>query len=294
MSISAKAIPTRSEAGRFGSAVFHRNKNDFDIYVEDTALGYRKIFAILLRRALRDPSVKLERVYPLGGREKVLEAARTAYASDSNKKAVFIVDGDLFLLAGDNEDLPKNAIVLPRYCVENFLVDFNSLVALMNECDPEKESGSLVKLSDFPGWLANAEPGLRKLFVTFAIAKRLGSGIKTVSLGHGSVCGDKGGNVNFDKINKISEKMIDDLEGEYGPVKVNEARRFVESRVKDDLCFARTYVSGKDFLLPLLFLRAKGVTKIRDDNLALKLRIAHTCSVEPLAGVAKEVRRIAG
>ncbi|NWE37420.1 hypothetical protein, partial [Pseudomonas gingeri] len=64
----------RSAAAKYAASVFYEGFNDFDIYVEDTAPGYTKIFASILSRAISN-NVTLEKIFALGERSNVLDAA---------------------------------------------------------------------------------------------------------------------------------------------------------------------------------------------------------------------------
>jgi hypothetical protein len=102
----------RSEAARFAASVFFEDFNDVDVYVEDTAEGFSKIYGILLGRLLAD-RLTISRVFPLGGRTSVIAAAQREYTSQ--RKSVFIIDGDLYLLCGEREALPLNVIKIDLY-----------------------------------------------------------------------------------------------------------------------------------------------------------------------------------
>ncbi|MBH8765645.1 hypothetical protein I5J57_24485 [Pseudomonas aeruginosa] len=90
----------RSPAARVAMAAFFTQYNDLDVYIEDTAEGYTKIFANVLSRAM-SANISLDRVFPLGERRRVIDAARRELESNVERRAVYIVDGDLYLMCGE-------------------------------------------------------------------------------------------------------------------------------------------------------------------------------------------------
>lgn len=282
----------RNEAAKYAMTVFHESYNDFDIYIEDTAPGYPKIFASLLNRAMGD-NVTIERVFPLGGRAAVINAAlRERSDGAARRPAVFLVDGDLYLLSGETQDLPDNVVVLPRYCVENFLIEESALALIMDDEVPVETIESLRQKLDYSGWLGRAQEPLRELFIVFAIAHKLQSGIKTVCRGHTSICADETGEINKDKVRDICAEITDQLNALFGPERISQARSEVEQAINESQCFVSTYVSAKDFSLPLLITRLRSITKTRAPNLNLKMRFSRACSTDPLREVAQAINRI--
>lgn len=282
----------RTEAAKYAMAVFHENYNDFDIYIEDTAPGYQKIFASLLNRAMGS-NVTIERVFPLGSRNTVIEtAARELMGEVARRPAVYLVDGDLYLLAGEIQDLPNNVVVLPRYCVENFLIEENALALIMDDEVPADTIEKLRNQFDYHGWLSRAETPLRELFIVFAISHKLKSGIQTVCRGYASICADETGEIDQDKVWAICSEITEQLTAQFGENNVSQARGEVESAINRSKCFVSTYVSAKDYSLPLLLTRLRSVTKTKAPNVNLKMRFSRICSTDPLREVVDAIKKI--
>lgn len=283
----------RGSAARYASSVFFENFNDFDIYVEDTAEGYSKLYAIILGRVLSS-HVSIARVFPLGERAKVIEAASKALEIEVKRKSVFIVDGDLFLLGGEKQILPENAIRLPRYCIENFLADANSFHELLDEECPHLDKNILEEKFDFTGWRDSAVEPLRRLFTSFAVSHMLNTGAKTVSMGVKSICSNSMGEVCFDKSEKIAYEINKYAAEKCGDEEVNKSLKVVNENLDANCCFITTYVSGKDFILPLLFTRFRTISKSKTPNILLKQRLARKCDVEAFRPVVAQMERIVG
>ncbi len=282
----------RTDAAKYAMTVFHENYNDFDIYIEDTAPGYQKIFALLLNRAMGD-NVTIERVFPLGSRSTVIEtASRELIGEAPRRPAVYLVDGDLYLLMGELQDLPDNVVVLPRYCIENFMIEENALALVMDDEVPVDTIEKLRNQFDYQGWLNRAEAPLRELFIIFAIAHKLQSGIQTVCRGHTSICADATGEIDQDKVRSICSEITDELITQFGADHISHARDEIEGAINRSKCFVSTYVSAKDFSLPLLIARLRSVTRTKAPNINLKMRFSRICDTDPLREVVDAINKI--
>ncbi|WP_433861242.1 DUF4435 domain-containing protein [Pseudomonas thivervalensis] len=284
---------TRRSSGKFAASVFYEGYNDFDIYIEDTAEGYPKIFSFVLSRLL-PATVTLEKIFPLGDRGQVVEAARRETRQNNPRSSVYIVDGDLYLLAGETVQLPPNVIVLPRYCIENFLIDEQAFLQVMNEESAGLNIEKIQKTFDFEGWVGRSKPILRELFEMFAISHKLQSGIPTISRGYKSICKDETGEVDAGKAASIMSEIESALIQEHGVEAVESARIYIRQNINCDSCFLKTYVSGKDFLFPLLFVRMRFITSSRTANLFIKIRMSRWCALEPLSDFGRQVMQVLG
>ena len=56
-------VPARSETSKSAKSVFFEDVNDIDIFIEDTAIGFEKIYAILFSRVFSD-AYSVEKVFP--------------------------------------------------------------------------------------------------------------------------------------------------------------------------------------------------------------------------------------
>ena len=278
----------RGSAAKSALSVFYENFNDVDIYVEDTAEGYDKIFSRLLGRAL-DGQISIDRVFPLGDRDKVASAARASLEQASERTSIYIVDGDLYLLCGELQELPTNLIVLPRYCIENFLFSKEAIIELLDEEDISKDKAALEHHFAYEEWIASADQTLRPLFVIFSVSHYFDSGIKTVGNGSTSICGDDGGNIDPTKVTALYERIYLELCANYGICVIEAKIQEITLGITPGICFASTYVSGKDFILPLLFLRIRKITGSKTKYINLKIRLANKSDITPLSSVATKI-----
>ncbi|WP_337058660.1 DUF4435 domain-containing protein [Pseudomonas sp. USHLN015] len=284
---------TRSSAAKYATSVFFEDRNDLDIFIEDTAPGYSKIFANLLSRAMSS-NISLERVYPLGSRNVVIEAAKKSISSPRNRDSVYIIDGDLYLLCGEQEELPPNVISLPRYCIENFLIEEEAIASIMDEENHDLDIQRLKDLFDYSSWLNNSKPALRELFIVFAIAHKLQSGIATVSRSYKAICLNEKGDIDNAKVKNICTDILTNLKQRFGEDSVIKTESEILAAIDNDDCFLKRYVSAKDFSLPLLTLRMKSITKSKAPNLSIKIRFSQRCDVSPVKSIVYRISKIIG
>lgn len=279
----------RSKAAKYAASVFYENFNDFDIYTEDTAAGYPKIVASFLSTALGS-TITLDRVFPLGQRGDVLKAARTR--PSTGRRAAYIVDGDLYLLAGEREEVPNNVIVLPRYCIENFMLDEEAFIDIMDEEHISQSKDNIRDSFDFQGWFKRSAANLEELFRYFAAAHHLHAEVATVSRGYGAIYSGEQGEVDQEKCQEVIGEICNHLIERYGALKTKEALDFVGRNIDPGQCFITKYVSAKDFSLPLLILKMKTVCPTKVPHINLKLRIAQKSNGSAFSEVASNLRRI--
>lgn len=279
----------RSKAAKYAASVFYEKFNDFDIYTEDTATGYPKIVASFLSSALGS-TIALDRVFPLGQRGDVLKAARTR--PSTGRRAAYIVDGDLYLLAGEREAIPNNVIVLPRYCIENFMLDEQAFIDFMDEEHISQSKDNLRNGFDMKGWFTRSAANLKELFRYFAAAHHLHAEVATVSRGYGAVYSGGQGEIDEEKCQEVIDEIRNHLMGKYGDLEVEKALEFVDRSIDPSQCFITKYVSAKDFSLPLLMLKMKAVCPTKTPSINIKLRIAQKNNGSAFSEVANNLRRV--
>ncbi|MEM5528055.1 DUF4435 domain-containing protein [Gammaproteobacteria bacterium AS21] len=271
-------IPERSPQAQSAISVFFEESNDIDIFIEDTAYGYSKLFTTLFSRVFIN-DYKIGRVYPLGGRTAVIEQHAE---NSSNRPSLYIIDGDLFLLNGDNVENGNGLFKFPYYCVENVLCDPNALLYLLDEEEPVKDINELYSLLNYENWLQENENKLFSLFVEYAISMFLNPQEQTVAFKVSDLVSGNKGDINETKlstrIDSLKELVIaKSSQEEYESIKHQILSSFNESGLnKLDV------ISGKDYLFPLLKTRAKSIVKTSISDINFKLRLAKVCDIGKL------------
>lgn len=278
-------IPERSVQAKFAKSVFFEDVNDIDIYIEDTAFGYPKLFTIIFSRVF-DNQYRVNKVFPLGGRTSVVEQ-HSEHTSD--RPSLYIIDGDLFLLTGDTVDDAKGLYKFPYYCVENVLCDHQALLTVMDEEEPVKSLGDLEGFFNYQEWLLNNEDKLFLLFVEYAISMLLNPQEQTVAFKVSDLVSSNKGELDESKLytrtEALKQTVIESSSLDlYEATKYKVLRSFELSNLnKLDV------ISGKDYLFPLLKTRAKSLVKTKISDLNLKLRIAKICNVSNISQAIEHI-----
>lgn len=257
--------------------------NDIDVYVEDTAGGFKKLFKEIIGKAFQQ-KYKIEHVLPLGDRDSVIGECEKNQAK-TGRKRIYIIDGDLYLLNNKEQKSLKGLYILPRYCIENFLIDENAIIELLFEEDHElekKEIADKLKLSE---WIIHNEDLLTKLFINYAACHKFVPELQTVGFKVTNLTNSNSGEVCPVKINK----RIDDLrESVAKKIDINifldEVAR-IEEVINTQSNKLIKYVSGKSYLLPLLRTRCKSFAKCSVSDINFKLRLAIKANITELKNI---------
>jgi len=168
------SIPSRSAKGLQGQDVLWTQFNEISFFIEDEF--QENLYFQILKKIF--PKVKLSKIFPLGGKPKVIAKAKQ---SIHNNKKVFIVDNDFDEILKEKEQLP-NLFYLNRYSIENHFLEQDAIFELIREENPSiklKDIRSKFTLSDFISQYSSiyAELGANLLLIN-----KFGLGIKYLKI----------------------------------------------------------------------------------------------------------------
>lgn len=270
----------RRLAAKSASSLFYEEYNDVDVYIEDTAVGYRKIFKELLNRALGS-KFSIEQVFPIGNRDEVI-AECEKNQEPTERKRVYIVDGDFYLLnGGDREDL-KGLFVLPRYCIENYFFNEDAIAQTAYEEEAEMELDDILRGIDFNHWLNENEKTLLELFIVYAICFKHFPSEQTIGFKVSKLCSSNSGIVCPEKINHRITELRNKLIACFGQERLEIEIGIIKEKIKSKDKKLLRFVSGKDYLLPLMIARLQSFLKFSPSSTALKIRLAMRSEVDEL------------
>jgi len=265
-------------SGRAIARLF-RSVQNLDIFVEDQG---DEAFYLVLFRTAAPSGISISRVVGLGGREAVLEAARTHQAP---RPALFLIDGDFPWVRGDEMEKLGGLFQLESYCIENLLLSASLVHQILAEeaiCEEEGASD----LFDFPAWLARVAV-LVPLAVRLAVLNRVVPSRATIGKVFGTVvvAGDRGlPSLDAGKVSAAIEAAENEI---FTAVGVDEGRRMIEevaervARLRDPL----RAVSGKSLLLPLLHFEIKRISDSKVTRDVFRYRLAKKCKAEDLSDI---------
>ncbi len=156
------------ERSRRAIARLFSRYNDVDIYVEDKS--YVGVYERLFQRALRG-RVNITKVIPLGPKSVVLDEA-SKDLSPNGKPRLYIVDGDLDLIAFGRQKSYPHLYRLNVYSLENVLMEQSALIQYCAFAAPGHSSGACAGAVQ-PEKLLEDLSTLVPYVILLAIARRL-------------------------------------------------------------------------------------------------------------------------
>ncbi len=130
--------------------------NDVHLFVEDA--GFENLYIALFNKH----GMRLENVFSKNGKESIVRAAKAC----KDKKCVYLVDRDWDDFLNKVSPL-KNLVYLDMYSIENYLVDYDSLVGIIVSENPKCNIDAVFKRQDFDDIIKDVSLKLKSLFECF-------------------------------------------------------------------------------------------------------------------------------
>jgi hypothetical protein len=168
------SIPQKSDAFLNGIDIFYVQFNDVNFYIEDKDQEnfYYEIFKKLF------PEIKLTKIFPLNGKDKVLKKAKR---NKDDKKKIFLVDKDFDDILGKKVK-QSNLFYLEQYSIENYLVEENSLKQYIIEEKPKTKHKEISKSFKLIDCINSAAKMFHDLTLMHLYVQRMGLKIKNTSI----------------------------------------------------------------------------------------------------------------
>lgn len=268
----------RKDAAKFSKSKLLDKYNDIDIYIEDTAKNYDKLYVNIFKRIFND-QYKIDNVYPIGSRGNVIKKCNEK-KDNIKKPTLFVVDGDLYMLKGENE-LPRGVFRLPYYCIENLLLDVNAIINYIDEEHTSLREEDIVSEFSYDEWKSVCEYPLVELFIRYAMIQKLNiPSVPNVSIPIKDFLDDND-NSTIDP-EKVKNK-ISDLDGvivnSKGQEIFTETYQEILERMESSLCKLTTHVSGKDYLYPMIHSKVSTILSKGVSHMNFKQRLALNCDI---------------
>jgi hypothetical protein len=269
-----------------------RNYNDIDVYVEDSSL--KGLYERVVNRAL-DGRARVTRVIPLGPKADVLAAAASDVAAGGRKR-LYVVDGDLDLIAWWRQKTPSRVYRLRVYCIENLLFEDGPVRKYCAFACPQHSEEDLSRLVATHELAEDVDRYLSIYFLALGIARRLGLRGGVYSLNPPSVTKLRNGhNVGVDP-RKIRRRIVDIVRAirkAVGHSRYQEAKKAVLRNVSRKRLRPVQYVSGKDFLLYYLNGRVVASGGRGLDRATTASYLADYCGLTQDRALVRRLRRVA-
>lgn len=258
-------------------STFLAYRNDVDIYTEDE-LKDKEFYKVLFNRLI-DNKIKINDITPLGSRKSVIH--RCQNEPENGRKKLFIIDRDITIIHGKDIPVLKNLFVLEAYCIENLVIDKESVLDFIYLQCASKPKEEIEKELDFDNWLNGYSDKLIDLFIHFGIVDYFG-GKFTLFNAH-----------KYRLKESFSEELIaKDIENLKAEIlllttKENYEIKYEELKNiwKNCITTLMTIVSGKDYLIPILLFKTQVYKKSRafPTNDEAKFMLVHSCNLDRLS-----------
>lgn len=166
-----------SEDALLSRVLFLASTTEINIFVEDTGKEYE--YEEILERLL-DKEIKINMIFPTGGKPFLEEAYHLFGESDEYGKCFFIADGDFDLALNREQVIAPNFIYLKKYNIESYLIDKSAIIKFMRP-KLQKTMLETEKIVDFDNWERQVAPYFKKLFALFFIVQDNKIGIINVA-----------------------------------------------------------------------------------------------------------------
>ncbi|MDZ4713716.1 MAG: DUF4435 domain-containing protein [bacterium] len=267
-------------------STFLTYRNEIDIYTEDE-LKDKEFYKVLFSRLL-DNKININDITPLGARKNVIKRCETE--PDNGRKKIFIIDGDVTIIHGKDIPALKNLFVLDAYCIENFVLDKQSVLNFIYLNCASKPKEVIEDELKFENWLSGYSNKLVDLFIHFSITDFFG-GKFTIFNAH-----------KFHPKENYSEEVVDlDIEKLKAEIlllttKENYEHKYEELKNQWTNCVSSlmTIVSGKDYLIPILLLKTQCFKKSKAMPTVeeAKFMLAQNCNLDRLSKLKEAIEAL--
>lgn len=169
---------TYSDNGLANRTIFLSSLNDINFFVED--IGKEYIYEEIFER-LFENRIKLFCIFPLGGKNAVLQKHKECTAFDScGKLNLFIVDGDFDNLWEEQKTESQNLIYLDRYNIESYFCSKESVILFLRSF-LKLQRNKIETLIDYNTWVKLFREESGQLFSLFALVQHRCLGVQNVN-----------------------------------------------------------------------------------------------------------------
>lgn len=279
-----------SEEAQRLTSTFRAYRNDIDIYTEDNNKD-KEFYKVLFKRLLKSEII-INDITPLGCKDSVIK--RCDEEPDNGRKKIFIVDGDVTFIHGENIPTLKNLYVLEGYCIENFLIDKETIIHFLYMNCGTKPIEQIESELNYSNWLGEYSAMFIDLFIHFALINYFGGYFTLFNANKYHV--KQGEEIVFQTelvnadILKIKEEILQIVSIEEYTLKHEELN------VKWTHCIENltTIVSGKDYLIPLLLLKTKQFKKSKalPTLEEIKFSLVHSSNLSRLSNLKQRIESL--
>lgn len=265
------------------SSMFFQYRNSIDIFTEDKQ-DSKEFYSALIKKLLKGTDIELNDVTPIGCKDDVIKSCKND--TDSSRKKLFIVDGDTNII-DDSFENHDNLFVLKAYCIENFLIDEESVCNYIYLSCGTKSITYIQDKLNYDIWLGNFCKSLIELFLHFAISRNIGSRFTLFKADKFFTKGVFKEELVYEEIINIKTEILSKIsEDEY-----NESLNNLKMRWNYNINSLLTIVSGKDYLIPVTLFKIVDfkANRIKPSLDEAKINLLSSCTLERLEDLKENI-----
>lgn len=272
------------------TSTFRAYRNDIDIYTEDNDKN-KEFYKVLFKRLLKNEII-INDITPLGCKDSVIK--RCNEEPENGRKKIFIVDGDVTFIHGKDIPVHKHLYILEGYCIENFLIDKETIIHFMYMNCGTKPIEQIESELNYNDWLNEYSTMFIDLFIHFALINYYGGYFTLFNANKYHV--KEGEEIVFKTelvkadILKTKEDILKLVSFEDYNLKYQD----LTSKWSNSIENLTTIVSGKDYLIPLLLLKTKQFKKSKalPTLEEIKFSLVHSSSLNKLSNLKKTIENL--
>lgn len=261
------------------TSVFKSYRNSVNVYTEDKEED-REFYMRLLGRLLYGTGCHINDITPLGSCQTVEQASENT----PDPKGIYIIDGDIYTIFSPKQST-SSLYVLDAYCIENKVIDYDSIVNLAYFLYGQMDKNKLSETLNIDNFMMSIAEPLTQLFFHFALEQKY---INNFKIKHSDNFKSKISVMDCNKINEEIRNVKNILVPQYlNEQKFDEELNDMRSRFPIELKSLLTIVSGKDYLIPCIrrYISEKLNFSFNLPNESLKFILANYCTLDSLEGL---------
>ena len=278
-----------SDAARELLPRFYAPYNDINVFVEDEddEIFYEK----LLQRLLSD-SLRIKRVFGVGGKQNLFNKAKEHSSHPVAENAFFIADGDFDRILGISPPINDRLHVLDEYCIENFLFEEYAICLVVQEEKPSKNLEQWKAILNVAIWLEETVNVLTPLFECFIFLQKYDTGKPNIRVGVGEfISNSKCPSLDSSKVNEYIARLQEEFQTHYD-VNFREEIPKVEQKMGDTWQDKKRNICGKKYLFPLLIFEIKRHCKRNLNVDSLRFRLVKHCHLDSLSSLRRQIEQV--
>ena len=271
-----------------GLAYLFRPYNDIDVYIEDTTC--RNMFEVLLDRML-DGQAKVTRIFQLGGRNNVIETCKNNQ-DGRDRPRLYIIDGDFDAVLGKEPPRLRYLYRLSVYCSENLVFTEAATLEVAFENLTNASRDKIEATIQFSRFLDDIVHKLTPLLVIYIAAQILNANVQTTGFNVTQLLIQSSGSPRL-SASKIKRRIVvvrQELEATNLIEEVKSVMEEAEKLIPDSSVDTAKLISGKTYLLPLLYHYLRKKARFSGTLDQLKTRLARHCELDVDPGLLQAVR----